>query len=554
MFKRLLTESLLFIAVFAVSACSVRREVADLWRDIQEKPDSVLSVLNHLDPSSYRGRTLADYRLLKAMALDKTFVDVASDSLAGPAAEFYHRHGPSEKEMMSLYYLGIAQYYSGDYHSAIISLEKARHLAEACRDLRYLGMIESSKSYVYCSGENYVDAIESALSSLRYFSQLPDSSLLISRSKLQLAECYLYDLQYDNAYANYYSVLSSSSGDTLMYRRELPNMAWSLYMSEPSRKGEALHLFDQAINTYQSPLDPLSLHHFCVILLECNRMESFRRALQILKSFPGQTELIQDLEYRQAKKAGDSNAALQHLESLHQDQDLSLRRGLSQSLVRRQRDYNEQEMNRTEGFLRAEHKKNHWLFVSFLLFFILVVCVGFVLQKKVTKTQNKLIASITETNQELKALMERNSALEDELELARQKYVLSFKKQFQKIGSLVEYYHETSGRRDARDLVYRQVMDLSATVGKDRQSMKALERSVNVSLNNAMKLYREDYPNKSTEHYNLVCYFMAGFSASLIEVLTGIPRNTIYSKKLRLVLDIEKKRGPHCDQILLAIK
>ena len=71
--------------------------MVQVWDYIQQRPDSALTVLNAMDASAFRGRTLAEYRLLKAMSLDKNYVDVASDSLALPALRYFRRHGPREK-------------------------------------------------------------------------------------------------------------------------------------------------------------------------------------------------------------------------------------------------------------------------------------------------------------------------------------------------------------------------------------------------------------------------------------------------------------------------
>ena len=47
---------------------------------------------------------------------------------------------------------------------------------------------------------------------------------------------------------------------------------------------------------------------------------------------------------------------------------------------------------------------------------------------------------------------------------------------------------------------------------------------------------------------------MAGLPASLIEMLTGIPRNTIYSKKKRLLEEIASGDKPHRILLMAAIK
>ena len=111
--KRVAFLSIVAVALF--SACQARKEVSQIWDYVNERPDSALAVLNGMDASAFHGRTLAEYRLLKAMALDKNYVNVASDSLAMPAYQFFRRYGPKEKEMLSLYYLAISHYYADNY-------------------------------------------------------------------------------------------------------------------------------------------------------------------------------------------------------------------------------------------------------------------------------------------------------------------------------------------------------------------------------------------------------------------------------------------------------
>ena len=97
-------------------------------------------------------------------------------------------------------------------------------------------------------------------------------------------------------------------------------------------------------------------------------------------------------------------------------------------------------------------------------------------------------------------------------------------------------------------------MDIAATIGFDQTRMSALERDINAALGNAMKWYREEYPNKEPGHYNMVCLFMAGFTMPLVEMMTHIPKNTLYSKKSRLLDEIRGGNAPHKELFLLAIK
>ena len=98
------------------------------------------------------------------------------------------------------------------------------------------------------------------------------------------------------------------------------------------------------------------------------------------------------------------------------------------------------------------------------------------------------------------------------------------------------------------------MMDIAATFGNDQTRLSTLERDVNKALDNAMKWYRIEFPNRTRAHYAMVCYFMAGFTAPMIELLTSIPKNTLYSKKSRLLDEIRESSALHKDLFLLAIK
>ena len=71
--KRVVILSIVALALF--SACQARKGVSQVWDYVNDRPDSALAVLNGMDASAFHGRTLADYRLLKAMALDKSYIN-----------------------------------------------------------------------------------------------------------------------------------------------------------------------------------------------------------------------------------------------------------------------------------------------------------------------------------------------------------------------------------------------------------------------------------------------------------------------------------------------
>lgn len=525
----------LLLLILVLCSCSVKREVADVWSYIQERPDSALSVLNSLDVSSYHGRTLAEYRLLKAMALDKNYIDVTSDSLAGPAVEYFRSHGPEEKEMLSLYYLGMSQYYGKNTEKAIVTLGNVREMARNLRDERYEALSSIYLSYLYYNDRNYEDAIQMAEESMRGFSNQPDSAYQLKWASLHLADCYHNSHKLEESLRILSPLIQTEPQDTLFLREALFSYSWSLFLSDNSKAEEALSYFEKAVRIYRASPGESAYHHYGVMLLAMGRISEAMQVLQALKNNSVPIEFIQELEYRIFKHQGNWKKALEIYETLLKRQNEVALQTMSQSLVRTQRDYQLVAKEKAEADRYWEHKKGIVLCIILFLIIISFLIIAITWRRNVIARRDRLIASVEEANRLLNSTQGKNAELSRQLEDAKVKYVAAYKKQFRKMGTLVACYYSSSDKRNSRDLVYRQVMELSVAVGTDRKTMRNLERSVNLALDNALDLYRESFPEKGQDHYDLVCYFMAGFPASLIEVLTGFSRNTIYSKKQRLL-------------------
>lgn len=544
---------ILFVFILLAGGCS-DKGVRDVWTYIQDRPDSALCVLNGMDASRFRGRTLAEFQLLKAMALDKNYINVTSDSLSRGAYAYFHRHGPREKEMLSLYYMGMSQYYAGGYAKAIVSLEDASLLARRCGNPRYEALSQIHLSHLFYAGRNYEDAIQYALNSIACFSCLPDSSYHIPLAKMHLAECYLTQHRFQDINDLLGPMITSHTKDTALLRDALPFFAWNTFLLDESRASEAVSLFEEAVGQYGAQLNPYQYHHYAVVLLGAGDTKKASAIQAALAQYPEYAELGEDLRCRLLKRSGNYAEALAVRESLVRQQNELALQTMSQALVRVQRDY--QAQAREEAVHEADTARERLILVI-IVFVLILLLAGVILRHRHRAwvlVREQLLADIEDAGKIIRNSEDRNKVLESELEAARMRYISAYKKQFQKLSSLVEYYHETSGRKDGRDLVYKQVMELSSTVGRDRQRMKALERSVNQALDNALNYYKEDYPGQDQKQYDFVCYLMAGLPGSLIQMLTGIPRNTIYSKKRRLLEDIRVSDKPHRDLLLAAIQ
>ena len=536
-----------------LSSCGAKRGVVQVWDYIQERPDSALSVLNAMDASSFHGRTLAEYRLLKAMALDKNYVNVASDSLALPAYQYFRKHGPKEKEMMSLYYLGVVRYNARDFSEAILLLEEVTDLADRQGNLLYVALSHNLKSYAFLRTYCISEAVKSAELSVATFSAIPDS-FRVQRTKVQLADAYHAIKEFEKAVDIYQGLISTCQTDTVIMRRALIHVAYSMYLAHPERADSAMFFYNRALNEYGASLGTVEAAHFGEVAAMAGNTQLAHQIVEQLKLSGKHPEQRAYLEYKLLVKENKPLEALAATEEFLFYQDSVMVNALEQSLVKTQRDYQEQQKRAAEHALTMS-KRIGLVSVLCLLLALLALWLYYSRRRKIILLEREqMIGNLSTAAMLLQESERKNSALEGDLLAVQMRYIAAYKKQFSKISSLLENYYISSDKKNGRDIVYGQVMEIAATIGSGKAQMNALEKEINAVHGNAMKYYREEFPDKEADHYNLVCLFMAGFTTPMLELLTKTKRNTIYSRKKRLLEEIKDSSAAHKDLYLMVIK
>ena len=287
----------LIISIMTLSSCGAKRGVVQVWDYIQERPDSALSVLNAMDASSFHGRTLAEYRLLKAMALDKNYVNVASDSLALPAYQYFQKHGPKEKEMMSLYYLALSHYYAHESPEAILLLEEETSMARAQGNLFYLGLGHMLKSYAFLGKYCVSEAMKSAELGVAAFESIPDS-FQVQRAKLQLADAYHTTKKFKQAIDIWQELISTCPADTFTMRRALIHAAYSLYLYHPERADSAMRFYDRALTDYRASMSSVEAAHYGEVAAMAGNTQLAHQIVEQLKLSGKHPEQRAYLEYK----------------------------------------------------------------------------------------------------------------------------------------------------------------------------------------------------------------------------------------------------------------
>lgn len=256
------------------------------------------------------------------------------------------------------------------------------------------------------------------------------------------------------------------------------------------------------------------------------------------------------------KKENDPFSALAAIEEFLALQDSLRVTPPKQSLIRGRQTYHELPGPASGRGLAAAKRPGAFSVLSLVLALVAAVLYfyGKYRHRNVSLEHERLIGSMGESARLLRESEIENAGLKENLQAIRMRYLAAYKKQFSRITTIIEKYYASSGMKKARDIVYKEVMDIAGTIGSDSTRMGVLERDVNAALDNAMKWFREEFPDKSPAYYNMVCLFMAGFTTPMIEIMTGVPRNTLYSKKRRLLEEIRGSDAVHKDLLMMMIK
>lgn len=174
--------------VILLCSCNPRRNNEELISVLnraeaclEQFPDSSLHVLNLLNAESIiLDEYLARYALLKSIALDKNYIDVADDSLTSIAVAYYTKHGTAEEKLKSFLYNGNVFANAKDYDKAMSSYLQAEQYVNKCEDFIIVGRLYSVKSILYNDIFDYHAAIAQAHLASEYFLKGGDTTRFLN--------------------------------------------------------------------------------------------------------------------------------------------------------------------------------------------------------------------------------------------------------------------------------------------------------------------------------------------------------------------------------------
>ena len=569
------TIAVVAIIVF-VSSCASKEakrimDTADavMWT----RPDSALAALESIDTLGLKVKAQrARYSLLYTMALARNHRDIPDLRIIKPAASYYERHGSNDDRMKMYFYLGTAQYDTGDPESAIASYLRAKEYSFHSDNLVFKGIISSSISDVYLWNNNNSESILYCMEACDYFAQAKDSFRLWNTTGL-LANRYSNIRGWAKADSLYSIFFSQPIRDTSIYARQLLNLAWNNIFKPGSDPHESIDLFRKATGEFGGTP---SLNDYCVYAYASEIKGDHDAANDIirqLENVDSSSTILKIWKYRISKHRADYKTALTYLEQSLNDQNSEVLETVGQSVALAQSDYYESKSLLLDKDRRLQRQMK-WMVV---LFAVMMVASGLGLYSKRRKgwlIQMEEMSSINdEVSQRLNEsllceaehlrsihslrsaneLAEKNiqslseklsSAVEKEQMLMglRSKYVQANKRQYAQLNVLCRQYLESSNSsKGGKDKIYTEVKKILAIL--DEPNQKELESMLDDNLDGIMTKLRAAIPDTTEKDFRFISFLVLGFDTKTISRMMDYNVNTVYTKRYIIKEKISKLDG-----------
>lgn len=217
------------LSILLIVSCSGNRQFRAILNQAEScmsaSPDSSLALVNGIDGESLPTRRLrARHALLKTMAQDKCYIDVAEDSTIQVAYDYYRNHGEKRDRLLATYYLGVIRQNANDYIPAALAFREAEPMAQELEDYRQLSLIQQHLSHIFESNYNRVRALDYAEKALDS-AEKAGERLMADYCRYDIAFELLSEFHYEEAEPYLAQILSSNDENSALYSMASKKMA-----------------------------------------------------------------------------------------------------------------------------------------------------------------------------------------------------------------------------------------------------------------------------------------------------------------------------------------
>ena len=538
--------TLFTLLIISCTSRQIEENLFDVESYIKERPDSALMVLDSMDRDLLTTRKLRSHHaLLHATALDKNFIDIADDSLALVALDWYDKHGEKKYKARALYYLGLSYYYKGDYNQAILKLTEAEEVAMNCDSL-YWALSKSLQGYTYGKTYNNVEELNCVRKAYEIYSGLSESYYM-DVSYYRLGRIHMNQLRYKEANLIFAKLLSRKDElSDWVLGNTMCSYAYLKVICQESNPQELILLYDDIIDTcgyrYMTKNDWWA---YSSVLSSLGRKVESQGIIDQLE-LKDTTSTPSYWKYFISKNEGDIISALKFLEESCKKDNEIIDNALSQSLALTQRDYYETKSDLALSKVKIRTLTTLISVISSILFIALLSVFVSLRLKKYREDKEKYLQYVEEMTRQL------NEIQKEEVPSLKRKYLELYKQKFASLRVLCDTYLQFQGRDNAEKMMYSRVVAMVDELKVDMQDHLKLEAMLDEDLNGVMATLRREVKMKEID-YIIFAYFALGFDSTTISRLIDTSVNTVYIRKSRIKKVIEESNISFKDTFLVIL-
>ena len=554
------------------------RQLEQLEARINDAPDSVLAVLTATDMPRW-GEARALYALLTVQAQDKSYIDVADDSLICVATDYYEHKGQPLHRLQAFYYHGLVHGNAGRRHEAMTAYTRAKEFADEVDAPYPTGLLYLQLGVLYGNDYDYPQALIHMKAALTCF-ETANKERLQYIVKRNLGQLYLDMENAPRAKSLLKEVLEwgEVQGDSYLIKSTLSPL---IRLYDATKNVEAL---DSVFKNYSIEFLSKNATTYTIIAhyyaLKGDGMAAEKALCQAweISSTPADAAKLWHKSYQVNKALGRTEVALNDHERLFELQDSTVRITLQQPLIASQRDHYETRLKVEE--LRNQQQR-YLMRGAALVLLMVAIALGIYIRSCFRRKQEELNEYMELADELRHTLYHKEESIADNeaaMEHIRRELQLSHTQleelrvqmhahddtmqtqiaellggQFQLLNRLSETYYELESSKEdtpIRNRIFEQVKAEIDSLRDGGGKYVELEAIVNRNLDNIMTRLRAELPHLKEQDFIYLTFFYARFSGKAISLFTRTKRDTIYKIKERLCKKIKASDAPSRDFFL----
>lgn len=536
------------VAVAVVVGCGgseARGDVERAERLLREQPEEALSIVESVDPDAdFSDAERARYRLVYSEALYHNYIDVESDSLTRPMADYYLASDDHELRARALYQHALVLQRMGSLAEAMIMFLEAEESLAAEPDNRLLALVYRSMGDIYADGCLFANAMDSYVEAHRLF---------VAEELDYHAASMLYDMGGIYIQLRDFERASEALADAKAYALECGPREFLC--------GVLHEQLDLAVYVEDYPLLEATLEAFAEYDALVFGLSHYTAACAILESWGGDVELAlslvddaeamegvewADLEYARYiiyRNSGNALEALIWQELSKHAQDQLMLEVLEQPVLNL-------EIEMLRGELEAEEREQELLrqrnIVATIAAIVVAIGVGIYVALRIRRKNRAIqqyVATIGELENSLHAAPQRLSESVAELYADR----------FTELNELCDTYYDHSGSSRHKSMVFNKLEATIRSIEQDAKRLAELELRVNTYRNDLMAKLRREMPRLSERDTRIALYVFAGFSTRAIAIFIASDPVSVSKMKYNIRRKIQSADIPSGEELARAL-